>query len=400
MIRNWLSSAATFSPPDELGSGGEVETPIAGDTGGTVETPVGGSTETPETSEPPRTESVSESIRRAVKETKDKAAAPEGAPKTPKSPQTDGAKPGDKTAKTDSDPTKAGNTETAPQAKSGAPSSWKAEEKAIWDSLPDVARSAITRREADSARGLQEVRNRYTEIDSAIAPYSAVMTQNRVTPGQAINQLFKWHMELAGPNKVEAFKTLAKNFGVDPATLAAAQSTGAQPGADSQNTIPENLRPVISGLETRLKSFEDQNAVAMQTAAKQTWENWSKDKTHAPAVRGLMAQLINGDLALIQAGQPQVSNTINPQTMAINMDAAYQAAVYAHPEVRALVLQEEQKKRDAAATAAAANARKAGTSLRSGAPAGSVNANSAPPKVETVGESIRRAYAEVRGTQH
>ncbi len=77
------------------------------------------------------------------------------------------------------------------------------------------------------------------------------------------------------------------------------------------------------------------------------------------------------------------------------------AAIYAHPDVRAAVMQEEQAKRDAAAKAAALAARKAGTSLRSGAPAGAMNGNiSNAPKVETARESIMRALAEVRGTQH
>jgi hypothetical protein len=137
----------------------------------------------------------------------------------------------------------------------------------------------------------------------------------------------------------------------------------------------------------------------MQNAAKQTWANWSHDKPHAEKVRGLMANLINSDLALIQAGQPQISNTI--KNGSIDMDAAYQAAVYAHPDVRATLLQEEQQKRDAATKAAVEKAKKAGASLRSGAPAGIVTpASSTTPRVETVAESIKRALAEVRGTQH
>ena len=395
MVRNLLSSTAHFSPPDDLGGGAVVETPVDVLDHG-VNTDVDPAAErTSVDQDKPRVESVSDSIRRALIESKNKAR--DAAAK--KSTQTDGAKTGDTvTAKSSSETTQTGNTETAPQGKSGAPQAWKAEEKALWDSLPEVARAAITRREADTAKGVQELRQRYQDVDAAIAPYQAVMTQNRVTPGQAINQLFKWHMELAGPNKVEAFKTLAKNFGVDPATLAAAQ-TSAAPGADPTNSIPENLRPVISGLETRIKGFEDNVNAQAQLAAQQTWANWSKDKPHAEKVRALMANLINSDLALMQAGQPQISNTI--KNGSIDMDRAYESAVYAHPEVRIAVMQDEQLKRDAAAKAAAVAARKAGTSLRSGAPAGAMNGNSSnAPKVETARESIMRAFAEVRGTQH
>ena len=415
MNRHWLSSVAAFSPPDVPGSdaGGEVVETI--DTGGgETTTPEGNEAPVAETTSAapakedhskPRVETITESIKRATAETKEKAEAAakakttKAATKTKDSQQTEGAA-GDTAAKTGSETTE-GNTATAQQAASGPPQAWTKEEKALWNDLPPAAQAAINRREADTAKGVQELRTRYQDIDTAIAPYKAVMTQNNVTPGQAIQQLFKWHMELAGPNKVQAFIALGKSFGIDPATLpaASADTTEKKADADQGNTIPENLRPVITNLETRIKSFEEQNAAAAANAAKQTWINWAKDKPHAETVRGLMANLINSDLALIQAGQQQVSNTIKDGS--IDMDAAYQAAIYAHPQVRQTLLQEDQAKRDKEARAAAAKAKNAGASMRSGAPAGTVVAKTDAPKVESVAESIRRALAEVRGnTQH
>jgi hypothetical protein len=415
-----LNSTAAFSPPDNGGSAvidntdsGNVGENISGE-GGSVEsadvapaadaTPAAGAAPAAqEDHSKPRVETISDSIKRAVNETKEKAdAAAKSAAKKPAKADAAGgaAKPADP-AKASSETKVEGDAAAAPQAGPGAPDTWKKEEKAIWDSLPDLAKQAITRREADATKGVQELKTRYQDIDTAVAPYKAVMTQNNVTPAQAISQLFKWHMELAGPNKVQAYVQLGKNFGIDPATVAAALATQTevkQPAAPD-NSIPDNLRPVITDLETRIKSFEEQNALAAQNAAKQTWMNWAKDKPHAEKVRGLMANLINSDLALIQAGQPQVSNTIHDGS--IDMDAAYQAAVYAHPEVRQTLLQEERATREKEAKAAAEKARKASASMRSGAPAGAVApASSAAPKNESVADSIRRALAEVRGTQH
>ena len=416
MIRNYLlNSTAMFAAPDAPGSdsggtdqvadlGGSPEPAGGAPEGG--EAPAGGAAPEPAPKEDhskPRVETVGESVRRATAETKEKAEAAAKAKTTKAAAKKDSTQAGAETgdpAKPGSETTAEGNTETAPQAQSAAPKAWSKEEKALWNDLPEAARAAITRREADTEKGVNELRTRYQEIDTAIAPYKAVMTQNNVTPGQAINQLFKWHMELAGPNKVEAFRQLAKSFGVDPATIAAAPATTEKPAdANPDNSIPENLRPVITNLETRLKTFEERESAAMQNAAKQTWQNWSKDKPHAETVRGLMANLINSDLALIQAGQPQISNTI--KNGSIDMDSAYEAAKYAHPEVRAAIIQEDQAKRDKEARAAAERARKAGASLKSGAPAGPISASSnAAPRNETVAESIKRALAEVRGTQH
>lgn len=389
-MRHTLTSLIAYAPPDDLGAAGAIADPPPNDLGG------GGEVVTPEPEPPviddkPRVESVGDSIRRAVKETRQKA---QQAAVKPAKDKTEGAPDGGDTVTKDSTTKPDGNTTTTPQGPTGAPQAWKAEEKAIWDSIPEAAKAAINRREADTAKGVQELRTRYQEIDAAIAPYSAVMKQNSVTPAQAITKMFQWNMEMAGPNKVAAFKQLAQSFGIDPATLATAPTPGAQPGA--AGAIPDSIKPVISDLEARLRGFETSVAAQQSMAAQQTWVNWSKDKPHVEDLRALMANLVNSDLALLQAGQPQVSNTIKNGT--IDMDAAYEAAKYAHPDVRKLVLQEEQKKRDAEAKAAAEKARKAGGSLRSGAPAaGYVNGKDNSSRVESPRESIQRALAELRG---
>lgn len=413
-MRNFLlSSTAAFSPPDENGAAptepmdqGTAPPDNGTEPSAAAAEPAATPPAAKEDHAKPRVESVSESVRRAATEVKDNAAAAAAKAASKKKPtetpaQEAGAAPSDATAQTSPEAATDGNTATAPQAASGPPQSWSKEGKAVWDSLPDAAKAEITRREADTAKGVQELRTRYQDIDTAVAPYKAVMTQNNVTPAQAISQLFKWHMELAGPNKVAAFQQLAKSFGIDPATIAAPPAAPAEtpPGADPSNTIPDNLRPVITDLQGRLKQFEDRESAAMQNAAKQTWVNWSKDKPHAERVRQLMANLINSDLALIQAGQPQVSNTIKDGS--IDMDAAYQAAIYAHPEVRQLLLQEERAEQGRKAKAAAEQARKAGAGLRNGAPAAPPGPAPTAPKVESVRDSISRALAEVRGvTQH
>lgn len=383
-----MAPRIALAPPDELGGAGVVE-PTAPET---VVTPTTVEPEAPATEEAPRVETVTQSIRRALKETKEKAAAPKAPAKTP----TEGAPAGGDTVTNVSTTKPEGNTETISQGSTGAPQSWKAEEKAIWDSLPDIAKSAISRREADTAKGVQELRSRYQDIDAAVAPYAAVLKQNSVSPAQAITKLFQWNMELAGPNKVMAARALLSSFGIDPATLAVAPTPGMT--QDATQTIPDSIRPVLSSLEARLQGFESSVAAQQQSAAQQQWASWSKDKPHVEQVRALMANLAQSDLALLQAGQPQVSNIIDTNTMTIDMDRAYEAAIYAHPEVRKAVLLDEQKKRDAEAKAAAEKARKAGASMRSGAPAGVLaNGRDNTPRAESPRESIQRALAELRG---
>ena len=73
--------------------------------------------------------------------------------------------------------------------------------------------------------------------------------------------------------------------------------------------------------------------------------NWAKDKPHFEKVRVLMSQLIASGAVPLKEGR-------------VDLDGAYDAAIYANPEVRGTV-QAEQAKAAAAATAAAAAKEKA-----------------------------------------
>src|SRR5277367_3316113 len=149
MIRNFLSSTATFSPPDDGGSAPVEGTEVI-DTGGGDDA---GGGEAPAAPEPapaaaapkedhakPRVESTTDSIKRAVAETKEKAEAAAKA-KTTKaatsakdknSSQTDGAVAGDKEAKPNSEDGEKTETDPSPKATDGPPISWTAAEKQLW----------------------------------------------------------------------------------------------------------------------------------------------------------------------------------------------------------------------------------------------------------------------------
>src|SRR5882672_8471063 len=152
MNKYWLSSVARFAPPDDLG--GSASNPGAGDVAVT-DTPAGGSDQTPagdqgttkDDSAPVivKNEKPSDTVRRTVAELKEKAAADDGKPPKQKSKQASGAQNGDKPANQSTTTPVDGNTATPLQGQSGAPSTWRAEEKALWESLPDAAKAVITR---------------------------------------------------------------------------------------------------------------------------------------------------------------------------------------------------------------------------------------------------------------
>jgi hypothetical protein len=349
----------------------------------TPETPDIGSSELPEPSRPSKPESVRETLARSVKEARTVAEQKDKTSKTPAA-KPGAAAPGQQAGDKGSTPTQG----VTGQPTSGPPDAWKSRElQPLWQGLAPAVQAAITKRETDMAKGVEQLKARYQELDGAVNPYRDNIKRFGFTEAQAVDQLFKWQMALAGPDKVRAFVALMQSHGVDPATFAAALQ-GAQQGATPQQTsaIPPQLQTEIEGLKQKVGQFDQHFAQQTRTAAEQTVMSWAKDKPHYNAVKTLMGQLI-------QSGAAQPSAT-DP----FGLDAAYQMAVHAHPEVRELVSQEQRAKEAADRKAAADKARKAGSSMRTGVPAPPALPNGAAKtnRNEAVRESIQRALAELR----
>lgn len=297
---------------------------------------------------------------------------------------------------------------------------------ADWAKAPDSIKKALVRREDEMARGVEQLKAAHAEVDNAIAPHAEAIRRHGHTPAQAVGQLFNWFSALASNPKV-AFPALAQSFGHDINSFstrqaAAAQVAGTPPAAgaapDATGGAPAGLPPELQAIidaaveqrisgavgpvATRLQTIEQQNAQfqAMQQAdsaakTQQIITTWATGKPHFEAVRGLMAQLI-------QSGAVPLKN------QQVDLDAAYDMAVYAHPETRGALEAEKLAKLEAERTAKATaertaqqaqadKARAAGrASIAPGAPGSTTPAGGAakPKKGMTVGESLRAAIKE------
>ena len=332
------------------------------------------------------------------------------------------------------DPGKAGDGEEGAHAEekksSEPPAAWSKSGKAQWESLPPSIQEEVLRREANAQKGVEELKSRHREelgaayartadLDASIAPYREAIRQAGRTEGQVVDRLFQWHMALSGPQRVEAFRSLAKNFGVDVSTLAGgSQEPSQEPGdADSAAAPAQDMSwvPAFDRVSQRIDQFEAMTAAQQMTAAQKTVDAWSRDKPHFERVRGRMAQMIDMDARLLQEGRPAVNGFIKDDQ--VDMDAAYEAAVWADPELRSEFLQEQRRKSEEAASAAteqarveserklraekarleALQAKRAASSLKPGAPLSGMNGagpSRAHPRNESVRDSIRRALQE------
>ena len=263
----------------------------------------------------------------------------------------------------------------------------------------------MLKREADMAKGVEELKGKYKDIDTAFAPHMDAIRRHGHTPAQATAQLFGWFQALAANPKV-AFPALAKSFNIDLATLIAQPQQQQQPAGGEQQqpagAIPPELQKYITDLQAELGQVKQaftqeigglKSTFQQQSEAKtqEILSAWSKDKPHFEAVRGLMAQLIQSGAVPLKDGQ-------------VDLDGAYDMALYANPQVRQQVLTERQEAAKAASLAKAAaekkaqqeqaaGARKAAVSVNGGAPGG-VGAAQAKPKGK--GKSVRESILEAR----
>lgn len=307
----------------------------------------------------------------------------------------------------------AGAAAAAAAAAAEMPKAFGGELAPSWGTVPPAWQQAIAKREADMERGVQELKGRYNEIDRAIEPHMQEIRKHGKSAGQAVEQLFAWFQAL-GSQPESAFPALAKSFNFDLAKLgvgaagapgagaAAAAAGGAQPGAD----IPPAVQQYIDGMKQELQATRQQLQEQLggltanfqretQAKTEEALQHWSKDKPHFEAVRGTMAQLIQ-------------SGIVPPKDGKVDLDGAYERAMWTIPEVRAKVLadQEAAKAKAAADKAnaektaqqtAADRARKAGVSLTGGAPGAPSTQQQGKTrgKGKSVRESLQEAISQV-----
>lgn len=293
-----------------------------------------------------------------------------------------------------------------------APDAFSKEAKAEWANVPANVQTAILKREQDMAKGVQELKQRYADIDQALAPHVNAIRQHGNTPAQAVQQLFNWMQALAA-NPTVAFPALAKSFNFDLGKLLQQQGQpapqqGEQPKSQEGGDIPPLVKDYITKLEKQVQeatqqlyqkvgSLETNWQRDSEVKTNQLLMNWAKDKPHFEAVRQHMAHLIgSGAVQLKEDGS-------------VDLDKAYDMAVYALPDVRAQVLEaqrvEERKQAEAKAAAerkaqadAAAKSRQAAVSVNSGSPGaagGSTSTQKKGPR-RSVKESLLEAIEQHR----
>jgi hypothetical protein len=300
------------------------------------------------------------------------------------------------------------------------PDGFPKELKTEWDKAPAAIKTAMIKRVQDMTAGVEQLKQRYSLIDKAIEPHTDALRQMNATPADAVDRMFLWFKALAGSPE-HSFPALAKSMGIDWAKLAPGATApvpgtvdpaGAQPGGAPE--IPEPIRQYVGQLEGHVRQLTEyvqqiggrfgnvEQNINTQNEAR-TRENlalWSSGKEFFEEVRADMAKLIEtGVIPLKADGQ-------------VDLDTAYERAIYFNPDVRVKVLakqqqadtQVQQQSKEAATTAQttqAAKARKAaGGSLPATTTPGTPGANGSgkgkPGQKLSVRDSLKASIAQLR----
>lgn len=259
-----------------------------------------------------------------------------------------------------------------------APSQWKATVRDKWAALPREVQEEVIRREGDMMRTIGSVGHKVAfanEVSQHFEPFVQRLQENGVSPGQFMGEVFGSIRTLATGTpgeRADVVANIIRAYNVDVNTLDAALTRMIQTPAEVHQArqVTERAQRVISHVEARREQEQNQQRA---NEANQALTTFAADPKHEffEDVRDVMADLI-------QSGHCK------------DLESAYQAAIWATPDTRQILLQRDAQARATTRHQRATQARHASSSI-SGTPRG----QAAPTKLgegmtlrETIGAAM------------
>ena len=270
----------------------------------------------------------------------------------------------------------------SPPEHANAPPSWTAEARSMWKEVPPRIRAEVYKREQDSARGVDQMREKATfgeRMDKLLAPYRPIIAAEGSTPEGAVEGLMNTAYLLRQGQvhqKVELAIQMAQQYGFLPQLVEFINTKGQN--VQQRGQIDQVLAPLqqqIGQLESRLKAKEDAERQSQESSLSQEVDGFinasEPDGTlkhpYFWNVRDMMVAMLNAGAAG-------------------NYEEAYDLAVRSHPETRPIVEAEQERQRltktqaetkaraEKAKKAQTVNIRKTGTHGATGSkPTGSID---------------------------
>lgn len=230
-----------------------------------------------------------------------------------------------------------------------APSSWKKDAAAEFDKLPAHVQDEVLRRETDFHKGIEGFKQHADlgrSMERALQPYMQTIQQLGVAPDQAVGALLRADAMLRNPDpgqRAQYFATLAQQYGID---------LGQAAQVPQRDPYTFQLEQQLQSLKQQQEQFQQSQQEQQREALNSELQAFAATAEHFEAVKEDMA-------ALLQAGR------------ATDLKDAYDKAVYANPQTRQALLEQQRSEalKQAQTQALNARAKAAAVSVKGSSPA-------------------------------
>lgn len=223
------------------------------------------------------------------------------------------------------------------------PGSWSAKGKAEFAKLPEHIQDEVLKRENDFHKGIESYKDRASQFDrlhQEFLPYMPMIQASGSTPEQTIRNLMNTAYRLKTGTPQERGQLLMQ--------------VAQQYGAELPSGPAEQKDPYIQQLEQRLAQFENQFVTHQQSIQQRTFADaqGSIEAFRAePDEQGQPKHLFFDDVRDDMADRIEAANRRGEQ---LTLQDAYDAAIWARPDIREQMLTQQQQAEEAKRKAAAA----------------------------------------------
>ena len=233
-----------------------------------------------------------------------------------------------------------------------APASWKPAAKAQWAGLPEPIRAEIYRRESDYMHGSKLLRDNADfgqTIRSTVEPYRMLIESEGGTPEKAISELLRTAALLRTGTQQQKLQALLAtdrqfNIGLTQAIEqdVIARMNGQQPQTPTQQATFQDPRvdQILTNLQQQERARAQQDE-ATRNAATERFMTALGDDGHPryPFVDNVLQDMLPRVSQLRQTNPSLTHEQI--------LERAYDEAVWANPETRAVLISQQQAKQQA-----------------------------------------------------
>jgi hypothetical protein len=236
------------------------------------------------------------------------------------------------------------------------PSTWKPAAREKYAALDPAIKAEIHRREADFLNGQAQLRpdaELGSKMREVIRPYEMMIQAEGGTPERAVADLMRTAAIFrvgTAEQKYQAVGQICRQFGVDLVAIgraALAQAQGQQPGAQPNGQPPPQQQfrdPRVDQMLAHQRQAEQQRVQRETQETENTVTRWMNEMdAEGNPKRPYLSDVINEMSALV----PQIRQADPSLSHAQALDAAYDRAIWAHPEIRTLLAQKQQADLDA-----------------------------------------------------